>query len=149
MQWDRPAAFNPGLTASSAGRLLSDIVLTGSNAIYPGMPCRLQAEIQALVTPAQRSQVRVTAASPDAAPYSVWLGGSILASLSTFKGKCWEKWNYDAYDEGGTIMYDEYGPTAVHRNCSSFELYPGLDDFPELSAQAELDADVARVASAF
>ena len=38
--------------------------------------------------------------------YSVWIGGSILASLSTFSGM------WIARSE-----YDELGPSIVHRKC--------------------------------
>ncbi|ELU07352.1 hypothetical protein CAPTEDRAFT_141885 [Capitella teleta] len=39
--------------------------------------------------------------------YSVWIGGSILASLSTFQ----EMWSSRA-------EYDGLGPSVVHRKCS-------------------------------
>jgi hypothetical protein len=63
---------------------------------------RLQAALTALAPPAYR--VRVIA--PPERKYSAWIGGSILASLSTFQ----QMWM-------GKQEYDEAGPAIVHRKC--------------------------------
>ena len=44
--------------------------------------------------------------TPPERKYSVWIGGSILGSLSTFQ----QMWISKA-------EYDEAGPTIVHRKC--------------------------------
>ena len=49
-------------------------------------------------------QIKVVA--PPERKYSVWIGGSILASLSTFQ----QMWISKA-------EYDESGPSIVHRKC--------------------------------
>ena len=52
-----------------------------------------------------RDQVKIVA--PPERKYSVWIGGSILASLSTFQQMWISKQEYD-----------ESGPSIVHRKCS-------------------------------
>jgi actin-related protein len=44
--------------------------------------------------------------APEDRKYSVWIGGSILASLSTFR----QMWIVKP-------EYDETGPSIVHRKC--------------------------------
>merc|ERR1719263_2643040 len=60
--------------------LLGNVVMSGGTTMFPNMPERLQAEIQGLVPEA--TKVKVIA--PPERMISVWIGGSILASLSTF-----------------------------------------------------------------
>merc|ERR1712154_651380 len=49
--------------------------------MYPGIADRMQKEITALA----HSTMKVKIISPPERKYSVWIGGSILASLSTFQ----------------------------------------------------------------
>ena len=56
------------------------------------------------------SQVKIVA--PPERKYSVWIGGSILASLSTFQNLWCSKQEYD-----------ESGPGIVHRSKSSLLLF--------------------------
>ncbi|KAK7479204.1 hypothetical protein BaRGS_00029548 [Batillaria attramentaria] len=71
-----------------------NIFLVGGSTMFPGMAERMQKEIQALVPPA--AKVKVIA--PPERKLSVWIGGSILASLSTFQS--W--WiTREEYDESG------------------------------------------------
>merc|ERR1712057_79601 len=60
--------------------LLGNVVMSGGTTMFPNMPERLQNEIQTLV--AEATKVKVIA--PPERMISVWIGGSILASLSTF-----------------------------------------------------------------
>jgi actin, other eukaryote len=69
--------------------------------MFPGMAERMQKEITALAP----SSVRVKVAAPPERKYSVWIGGSILASLTTFQGLWCTKQEYD-----------ESGPGIVHRS---------------------------------
>jgi actin-related protein len=62
--------------------------------MYPGISDRMQKEITALAP----SSMKVKIIAPPERKYSVWIGGSILASLSTQE-------------------YDESGPSIVHRKC--------------------------------
>merc|ERR1711879_729518 len=63
----------------------------------------LEKEMKALAP--QGMDIKVIA--PPERKYSVWIGGSILASLSTFE----EMWVTKE-------EYDESGPTIVHRKCT-------------------------------
>ena len=79
-----------------------NIVLSGGNTMFPGMDLRMNREIAALAP----STVRVKIIAPPERKYSTWIGGSILASLSTFQ-KTWIT----------KQEYDELGPAIVHRKC--------------------------------
>lgn len=67
-----------------------------------GLAERLKSEVS-LLAPAS---VRVKVVAPEDRRYSVWMGGSVLASLSTFK----DMWI-------SVEEYEEYGPAIVHRKC--------------------------------
>jgi len=82
--------------------LYQNIVLSGGSTMFPGIDTRLKKEIQALAPAA----VKVKIVAPPERKYSVWIGGSILSSLSTFQDMWITK------DE-----YDESGPGIVHRKC--------------------------------
>ncbi|KAI8804831.1 actin-2 [Cladochytrium replicatum] len=82
--------------------LYSNIVISGGTTLYPGMADRLQREITALAP----TTMKVKVIAPPERKYSVWIGGSILASLSTFQSMWVSKQEYD-----------EAGPTIVHRKC--------------------------------
>merc|ERR1711941_41754 len=82
--------------------LYQNIVLSGGSTMFPGVDKRLSKEITALAPAA----VKVKIVAPPGRKYSVWIGGSILSSLSTFQDMWVTK------DE-----YDESGPGIVHRKC--------------------------------
>ena len=82
--------------------LYRNVVLSGGSTMFPGMVDRMQKELNALAPSA--AKVRVIA--PPERKYSVWIGGSILASLTTFGDMMITR------DE-----YDEVGPAIVHRRC--------------------------------
>ena len=82
--------------------LFNNIVLSGGTTMYKGIAERMTKELNA-ITPAGMS-IRVIA--PPERKYSVWIGGSILASLSTFQ----QMWIAMA-------EYTESGPSIVHRKC--------------------------------
>ena len=52
------------------------------------------------------STMKIKIIAPPERKYSVWIGGSILASLSTFQQMWISKQEYD-----------ESGPSIVHRKC--------------------------------
>ncbi|XP_068565129.1 uncharacterized protein si:ch211-241j12.3 [Cebidichthys violaceus] len=83
---------------------LGNIVLSGGNTLLPGLPERLQAEIQGLLPADVRASVRVT--SPEDRDFSVWSGGAVLANLPTFSA-AWI----------GREEYEEHGPQIVFRKC--------------------------------
>jgi len=84
--------------------LYSNIVLSGGTTMFTGLPERLQKEVAKLAPSAISSKVKVHA-TPER-KYSVWIGGSILSSLSNFQ--C--MWITKA-------EYDDAGPQIVHRKC--------------------------------
>ena len=61
--------------------LYANCVLSGGTTMYPGIADRMQKEITALAPPTMKVKV----IAPPERKYSVWIGGSILASLSTFQ----------------------------------------------------------------
>jgi len=83
--------------------LYKNIVMSGGTTMFKGIPERLEKEIKQLAP--QGMDIKVIA--PPERKYSVWIGGSILASLSTFE----EMWVTKE-------EYDESGPTIVHRKCT-------------------------------
>jgi len=83
--------------------LYANIVMSGGTTMFNGMSERLQKEVTALAP----SSMQIKIVAPPERKYSVWIGGSILASLSTFE----EMWV--TKDE-----YDESGPSIVHRKCT-------------------------------
>jgi len=82
--------------------LYANIVLSGGNTMFPGIADRMQKEITALAPPTMKIKV---IARPER-KYTSWIGGSILASLSTFQQMWITKQEYD-----------ESGPAIVHRKC--------------------------------
>src|SRR3954452_7582287 len=59
--------------------------------MYPGISDRMQKEITALAP----SSMKIKIVAPPERKYSVWIGGSILASLSTFQQMWISKQEYD------------------------------------------------------
>jgi len=82
--------------------LYTNIVLSGGTTMFTDIDTRLQKEITALAP----ASIKVKIVAPPERKYSVWIGGSILSSLSTFQDMWIQK------DE-----YDESGPGIVHRKC--------------------------------
>jgi len=82
--------------------LYGNIVLSGGTTMFPGIAERMNKEVTALAP--QSMKVKVVA--PPERKFSVWIGGSILSSLSTFQQMWISKQEYD-----------EQGPTIVHRKC--------------------------------
>ena len=82
--------------------LYANIILSGGNTMFPGIADRMQKEITALAPPTVQTKI----IAPPERKYSVWIGGSILASLSSFQRMWITKQEYD-----------ELGPSIVHRKC--------------------------------
>ena len=82
--------------------LYGNIVMSGGTTMFPGIAERMQKEITALAP----SSMKVKIIAPPERKYSVWIGGSILASLSTFQQMWISKQEYD-----------ESGPSIVHHKC--------------------------------
>ncbi|KAJ6816889.1 actin-7 [Iris pallida] len=61
--------------------LYGNIVLNGGSTMFPGIADRMTKEITALAP----GSMKIKVVAPPEMKYSVWIGGSILASLSTFQ----------------------------------------------------------------
>merc|ERR1711907_358036 len=82
--------------------LYANIVMSGGTTMFEGIDQRLEKE----VTERAPSSMKVKVIAPPERKYSVWIGGSILSSLSTF-GTMWVK----------KEEYEESGPSIVHKKC--------------------------------
>jgi len=82
--------------------LYANVVLSGGTTMFSGISERMTKELTALAP----STMKIKVIAPPERKYSVWIGGSLLASLSTFE----QMW----ISKG---EYDESGPTIVHRKC--------------------------------
>merc|ERR1712070_566662 len=115
------ALFNPGMMGKEAGGihtitynsimkadldirrdLYQNVVLSGGTTMFEGIGERMTKELQTLAP----SSMQVKVIAPPERKFSVWIGGSILSSLSTFAS------SWITRDE-----FDEVGPSIVHRKC--------------------------------
>jgi len=83
--------------------LFSNIVLSGGTTMFEGFSHRLEKEVTQLIG---SNNVSVKVSAPEQRNFSVWSGGSILASLKTFDQMWISK-----------KEYEESGPSIVHRKC--------------------------------
>eukprot|EP00483_Globobulimina_turgida_P002122 UN02124 len=82
--------------------LYGNVVLSGGSSCFSGLQERMSKEVSALAP----ASMTINIVAPPERKYSVWIGGSILASLTSFQ----EMWIFK--DE-----YDESGADIVHRKC--------------------------------
>jgi actin-related protein len=82
--------------------MYENIVMSGGTTMFPGIDMRMTKELVNLAPPT----MKVNVITPPDRKYSVWIGGSTLASLSHFQEMSITK-----------PEYDEYGPSIVHRKC--------------------------------
>ncbi|CAD8167903.1 unnamed protein product [Paramecium pentaurelia] len=82
--------------------LFRNIIMSGGTTMLTGIPERLNKELTLLAP----KQMKVKVVAPYERKLSVWIGGSILSSLSGFQDKWIKK-----------SEYDESGSTIVHRKC--------------------------------
>jgi actin-related protein len=82
--------------------LYANVVLSGGTTCFPGLPERLAKELILLAPPS----VKVKVIAPPERKHSVWIGGSILASLSTFQSAWIDRAEFAASGAG-----------IVHRKC--------------------------------
>jgi len=83
--------------------LFSNVVVSGGTTMFAGFAERVHKELKA----AAPSSMKVKIIAAAERKYSVWIGGSILSSLSSFE-EMWITKN----------EYDEAGPSIVHRKCA-------------------------------
>ena len=82
--------------------LFAHTVLSGGSTMFSGIADRLQNEVSGLVP--DGTKVKVIA--PSERQHSAWSGGSVLASLSTYRQQWISKQEYD-----------ESGSSIIHRKC--------------------------------
>ena len=82
--------------------LYLNIVLAGGNTKFPGIADRLQKEVCNLAP----EGLRIKIIAPPERELSVWIGGSILGSLSTMENMWITK-----------SEYEEYGPSIITKMC--------------------------------
>ncbi|OHT17602.1 actin [Tritrichomonas foetus] len=82
--------------------LYANIILAGGTTMFHGLPERIEKEVVALAQPSMKVKVIATPGRKN----SVWLGGSILASLEAFPQMCISQ-----------AEYREEGSQIVHRKC--------------------------------
>lgn len=82
--------------------LYANIVLSGGSTAFDGIAKRMLIEVTSIAPPT----TKVNVVCPPERKYSVWIGGSILASLSSFCNMWITK-----------EEYEECGPVIVHRKC--------------------------------
>uniref|UniRef100_T1ISG9 Beta-centractin n=1 Tax=Strigamia maritima TaxID=126957 RepID=T1ISG9_STRMM len=80
--------------------LFQNIVLSGGSTLFKGFGDRLLSEVRKLAP----KDIKIRISAPQERLYSTWIGGSILASLDTFK-KMWVS----------KKEYDDDGVRAIHR----------------------------------
>uniref|UniRef100_A0A8C4RF85 Uncharacterized LOC114648438 n=2 Tax=Erpetoichthys calabaricus TaxID=27687 RepID=A0A8C4RF85_ERPCA len=83
---------------------VNNIILSGGNTLFPGLPHRLQGEIQSMVPSCLSDFVRVS--SPKDRDFAVWIGGAVLANLPSFRSA------WISREE-----YEENGANIVFRKC--------------------------------
>jgi len=82
-----------------------NIVLSGGCTLFKGMAERMTKELTAWAP----ASMKIKVVAPPERRFSVWIGGSILARLSSFQQMWISK-----------EEYEEDGPTIVHRKCHYF-----------------------------
>ncbi|XP_019880498.1 uncharacterized protein LOC109608495 [Aethina tumida] len=82
--------------------LYANILLSGGSTLFNGITERLHQEITSLVA----EDIKIKIVAPPERKYSVWIGGSILASLSTFEESWFTK-----------EEYNEHGASLIHKKC--------------------------------
>jgi len=124
--------------------LFANIVLSGGSTMFPGIAERMSKEITALAP----SHTKIKVIAPHERKCSAWIGGSVLAFLSTFQKVSFvsflffiplspinqpiiyvsitNNWFSTVYLLIFALQmwitkgeYDEIGPAIVHRKCSS------------------------------
>lgn len=82
--------------------LFSNIVLSGGTTMFQGISERLNKEMTNLAPPTMKIKIL----APQERKFLVWIGGSILSSLSSFQNMWISK-----------AEYNESGSSIVHRKC--------------------------------
>jgi actin-related protein len=106
--------------------LYGNVVLSGGTTMFPGIADRMNKELTALAP----NTMKIKIIAPPERKYSVWIGGSILASLSTFQ----QMWiSKEEYDESGahSLIYRPFPDTVSYPCFFPFSLR-SLDRSPQV-----------------
>ncbi|KAM1096597.1 hypothetical protein EV2_014640 [Malus domestica] len=96
--------------------LYGNIVLSGGSTIFPGISDRMSKESTVLAP----SNMKIKVVAPPETNYSVWIGGSILASLSTFQ----QLWIAKAeYDESAPQLFTGNASNRVNKASGEQRIY--------------------------
>uniref|UniRef100_A0A8C6U335 Actin n=1 Tax=Neogobius melanostomus TaxID=47308 RepID=A0A8C6U335_9GOBI len=82
--------------------LCTNMLLSGGTSLCPGLAARLRAELKEVTA----DQIQMKIDAPTDRKYAAWIGGSVLASLSTFPQMCISGQEYT-----------DYGSSIVHQKC--------------------------------
>ena len=82
--------------------LYCNVILSGGSTMFEGLPERLNKELVALAP----STMTINITAMPERKFSVWIGGSVISSLTTFQSMWITK-----------AEYDEAGCQVVHRKC--------------------------------
>jgi len=88
--------------------LFQNILLSGGCSMFEGMAERMNKEVKALAPASMKVNIVAPAmgGQKEDKKHDVWIGGSILASVSSFQHLCIDKQEYA-----------DAGPSIVHRKC--------------------------------
>ncbi|KAI9217389.1 actin-2, partial [Blastocladiella britannica] len=82
--------------------LYGTVVLSGGSTLFRGLGDRLLSEVKKLTNNKDQRDIKVRILAPPERKYTTWIGGSILAGLSTFK-KMWV--SAEEYQEDPDIIH--------------------------------------------
>merc|ERR1712107_96183 len=101
--------------------LYANTVMSGGTTMYPGIADRMQKEITALAS----STIKIKIIAPPERKYSAWIGGSILASLSTFQ-QMWisKRSTTSAAPPSSTASASKLPIPSKTNTTSTLDLYP-------------------------
>ena len=86
--------------------LWGSIIVSGGCSLTPGLAERLHGQLNELVPQMSMKVKMIAPQTPQERRFSVWIGGSILASLGSFQQLWMSKQEYD-----------EHGASAIHKKC--------------------------------
>lgn len=99
--------------------LYANIVMSGGSTMFQGIANRVSKELTDLAP----STMKIKVVAPPERQYSVWIGGSILSSLSTFQQMWVSKAEFDESGPGSTLSSFFSCPTSAE-DVSSLSMAP-------------------------
>merc|ERR1712107_456438 len=110
-----------GSATLTSGRTCTPTLSCPEAPMYPGIADRMQKEITALAS----STIKIKIIAPPEGKYSVWIGGSILASLSTLQQMWISKQEYgECGPPSSTASASKLPISSKTNTTSTLDLYP-------------------------